>query len=82
MYFTECLLCICFVAYKVYKELERTLRLMKIDMSVDKVLLIAKTIPTIRFRLPNGNTHSVTVYTTPEQKAIEPLVENFARARK
>ena len=78
----EAHICICFVAYKVYKELERTLRLMKIDMSVDKVLLIAKTIPTIRFRLPNGNTHSVTVYTTPEQKAIEPLVENFARARK
>ena len=47
VYFTECLLCICFVAYKVYKELERTLRLMKIDMSVDKMLLIAKTIPTI-----------------------------------
>ena len=40
----EAHICICFVAYKVYKELERTLRMMEIGMSVDKVLFIAKTI--------------------------------------
>jgi len=30
--------CICFVAYKVYKELERILKISHINMSVDKVL--------------------------------------------
>ena len=40
----EAHICICFVAYKVYKELERVIRHAGIDMSVDKVLDIAKTI--------------------------------------
>ena len=34
--------CICFVAYKVYKELERIIKLKGINLSVDKVLDIAK----------------------------------------
>jgi len=38
----EAHVCICFVAYKVYKELERILRLSGINLSVDKVLNIAK----------------------------------------
>jgi len=40
----EAHVCICFVSYKVYKELERILKLSNIEMSVDKVLNIAKTI--------------------------------------
>jgi transposase len=44
--------CICFVAYKVYKELERILKANNINLSADKVLDIAKTITTIRMRLP------------------------------
>ena len=40
----EAHICICFVAYKVYKELERVIRHAGIAMSVDKVLDIAKTI--------------------------------------
>jgi transposase len=47
--------CICFVAYKVYKELERIIKISKIGMSVDKVLDTAKTITTIRVRLPKSN---------------------------
>jgi len=47
--------CICFAAYKVYKELERILKTSNINMSVDKVLEIAKTIATIRVRLPHSN---------------------------
>ena len=39
---------------KVYKALEYILRVMEIGMSVDKVLLIAKTITTLKIRLPNG----------------------------
>ena len=37
-------ICICFVAYKVYKELERIIQETKLNMSVDKVLDIAKTL--------------------------------------
>lgn len=48
----EAHVCICFVAYKVYKELERILHENNFNMSVDKVLTIAKTITTIRVKLP------------------------------
>jgi len=50
----EAHVCICFVAYKVYKELERILKTNGFDLSVDKVLNIAKTITTIRVRLPQS----------------------------
>ena len=43
----EAHICICFVALKVYKELERMLKVSEIKMSVDKVLALAKTITTI-----------------------------------
>jgi transposase len=51
----EAHVCICFVAYKVYKELERILKTCGLKMSVNKVLDIAKTITTIRLRLPLDN---------------------------
>ena len=44
----EAHICICFIAYKVYKELERLIAINKIGMSVDHVLDIAKTITTIK----------------------------------
>ena len=47
----EAHVCICFVAYKVYKELERVLKTNKINFSVDKVLNIVKTITTIKAKL-------------------------------
>ena len=50
----EAHVCICFVALKVYKELERLLKLSEIRMSVDKVLELAQTIVTIRVRLPQS----------------------------
>jgi len=72
-------ICICFVAYKVYKELERILKLNGIGMSVDKVLDIAKTITTIRLRLPKSNeTIERTMLITDRHKSIAPLFdENF-----
>ena len=78
----EAHICICFVAYKVYKELERTLRMMEIGMSVDKVLFIAKTITTLKIRLPNGELYTETLYNTPQQAALKPLIEGGAHARK
>ena len=46
--------CICFVVLKVYKELERLLKLSNINMSVDKVLALAQTIVTIQMTLPEN----------------------------
>ena len=50
-------ICICFVAYKVYKELDRILKTNNIEMSVDKVLNMAKTITTIQVYLPENKCH-------------------------
>jgi transposase len=70
----EAHVCICFVAYKMYKELERVLKMSEIDLSVDKVLDIAKTITTIKVKLPLQNkTISQTLLLTKQHKLIEEL---------
>jgi transposase len=75
----EAHVCICFVAYKVYKELERVLKISHINMSVDKVLAIAKTITTIKIKLPkSSNTMTRTLLLTQRHKSIAQLFdENF-----
>lgn len=50
----EAHICICFVALKVYKELERMLKIAGIKLSVDKVLAKAKTVVTIQMKLPQN----------------------------
>ena len=50
----EAHVCICFVALKVYKELERLLKRSDINMSMDKLLELAKTIVTIQITLPQN----------------------------
>lgn len=70
----EAHICICFIAYKVYKELERLIAINHIGMSVDKVLDAAKTITTIRIRMPeNGTYFTKTLSLTPKHLAIKPL---------
>jgi hypothetical protein len=71
----EAHICICFIAYKVYKELERIIKLHGgINLSVDKVIDIAKTIPTIRLSLPYGDTERVkTLFLTEKHQRIKPL---------
>jgi transposase len=70
----EAHVCICFVAYKMYKELERILEYSGIDLSADKVLGIAKTIATIKLKLPIQNkTISQTLLLTKQHKLIEKL---------
>jgi len=65
---------ICFVAYKVYKELERILKNNQYRLSVDKVLEIAKTITSLHIKLPNsGKTVSKTMIITERQKEIADL---------
>lgn len=72
----EAHICICFIAYKVYKELERIMKLMRFPLSIDKSLEIAKTIPTVTIRMPyNGKTQTQTLFLTPEQNAIKPLFD-------
>ena len=72
----EAHICICFVAYKVYKELERILRSSSINLSVDKVLDIAKTITTLKVKLPvSGETLTKTMLLTPKHKSIAQLFD-------
>lgn len=71
----EAHVCICFVAYKIYKEMERILKQRGIPLSVDKVLNIAKTITTIRVKLPKSNKKlSRTMVLTSKHRLIEPLL--------
>jgi len=70
----EAHICICFVAYKMYKELERVIKLSEINLSVDKVLDIAKTITSIKVKLPLQNkTVSKIMLITKKQKLIDKL---------
>nr|WP_301005347.1 transposase [Lunatimonas sp.] len=73
----EAHVCVCFVAYKVYKELERVLKKNLYTISVDKVLEIAKTVTTLRIKLPqSGKTINKTMIITERQKVIAPLFED------
>jgi len=73
----EAHVCICFVAYKVYKELDRILKSNNIQISVDKVLNIAKTITTIKIRMPISETKLTrTMLITPKHKSIASLFDD------
>ena len=69
----EAHVCICFVALKVYKELERLLKLNHINMSVDKVLNMAKTVTTISIYMPENKAHYVKTMPMKRHKPIEKL---------
>ena len=67
---------ICFIAYKVYKELERLIEINKIGMSVDHVLDVAKTITTIKIRMPeNGASFTKTLFLTDKHRTIMSLFD-------
>lgn len=74
----EAHVCLCFIAYKVYKELERIIHEIKMGMSKDAVLKIAKNITTIRLRLPlNNKIISKTMMLTPAQQSLKPLFDHL-----
>ena len=50
----EAHICICFAAYSVYKELERTLKLNNIDLSPEKAINEIKEIRQLRYILPKS----------------------------
>ncbi len=63
-----------FVAYKLYKELERQLKQLNAKLSVEKVIEIAKTIFSIKIKLPETD-HSITnnLFLTEHQKYLANL---------
>ena len=70
----EAHVCICFVAYKVYKELERIIKLAGINMSIGDVLKVARTIITVKVNMPeNRDVYVKTLFLTKRHKDIEPL---------
>ena len=74
----EAHICICFVALKVYKELERMLKVSEIKMSVNKVLALAKTITTIQIKLPlNKDVYTLTMLMARHQKIAKLFDEDF-----
>jgi len=74
----EAHVCLRLVAFKVYKELERLVAMLGLGMSVDTVLKIARTITTIRLRLPlNGRIITRTMMLTPQQRSLQPLFDHL-----
>ncbi|PIE78157.1 MAG: transposase, partial [Candidatus Delongbacteria bacterium] len=70
----EAHICISFVAYKVYKELERRLYEMKADITPNKVIEIAENIYQIKAKIPNSNkTIKKILLLTEEQKYLAKL---------
>ncbi len=74
----EAHICICFVAYKVYKELERVVKEIKLGISVDRLLDIAKTIITLQVKIPGtDNVRAKTLFLTQEQQSLLPLFKEL-----
>ena len=74
----EAHICICFVALKVYKELERMLKVSEVKMSVDKGLALAKNITTIQIKLPlNKEAYTQTMLMARHQKIAKLFDEDL-----
>lgn len=73
----EAHICICFVALKVYKELERLLKQSDINMSVDKVLALGQTIVTIQLTLPHSKQTITRTMLMKRHQRIAPLFSNL-----
>jgi len=72
----EAHLCIAFVAYKIYKELERQLKQKQSDLSPEKAIDIAKTIYSVKLINPlDHQTIRHTVVSTEEQKKLVRLFD-------
>lgn len=70
----EAHICIAFVAYKVYKELERQLKEKGSNLSPDKAIAITKSIYTVEVRLPStGNKHRKTLLLNESQRNLANL---------
>lgn len=71
-------MCICLEALKVYKELERILKVSEITTSVDKVLALAKTITTIQVKQTlNQDVYTQTMLMARQQKIAKLFDEDY-----
>ena len=72
----EAHICIAFVAYKIYKELERQLKILKSDLSPEKAIEIAKSIYSITAQKPiSKEVITRILYKTEEQKKLAKLFD-------
>ncbi len=72
----EAHICICFCAYKIYKELERQLAIKKSDLSPEKVIDIAKTIYQLTIQTNLSKTLHTRLYIdTQEQEYVVKLFD-------
>ena len=69
----EAHICIAFVAYKIYKELERQLKLKKVNMSAERAIEIAKSIYQIKATTDSGHELKHILLINPEQKTLAQL---------
>jgi transposase len=69
----EAHICLNFVAYKIYKELERQLREKKSELSPEKVIEITQNIYQINLKTPNNELVSKTIILSEEQKEVQTL---------
>jgi len=69
----EAHICLNFVAYKVYKELERQLKIKKADLSPEKVIEILQSIYEIEAKSPNNKTYKRKLFITEEHQKIKKL---------
>jgi Transposase len=71
----EAHICISFAAYKVYKELDRQLKLKKVRISTQRAIELLKTIYGIVLTHPVSNTTKIMVYTNSEEQQV--LLKKF-----
>lgn len=57
----EAHICICFTAYCIYKELERTLKLNKAGISVEKAIEQIKDIRQLKYKLPKSQQYKTKI---------------------
>lgn len=69
----EAHICLNFAAYKVYKELERVLKIKKAKISPEKVIEIIQNIYEISLLTPNNELIKKTIILTDEQKLIQEI---------
>jgi transposase len=71
----EAHLCIAFVAYTIFKELERLLKIHNLNLSPQKAIELSKTIYKFTFRLPDSQKqHQIMPNLTPIQKKLLDIV--------
>jgi transposase len=71
-------ICICFVSYAVFKELERLLKKAKVSFSANRAIELTKSMYQIRVLLPDSKTYTTIPLkpTSEQQELIEAIRKN------